>query len=178
MKRRDLAAVAVAAVVVGAAGLRDWAPAPAIVPALRRVAVDKDEGPERLRMEILEKLRGVRGSGERNLFRYVEAAPVRAAGRPTTRNEALPNTAPTRQTAGAPPVVESLPLKFYGFAKRRSGDTRALFYDEEFTYLAAVGDVIGGRYRVLRIAETSAEVEDLTRHTRETLAMEPDAVTS
>jgi hypothetical protein len=53
-----------------------------------------------------------------------------------------------------------------------------MFCDDGAIYIAAEGEVITGRFRVVRIGEKTAEVEDLSRHTRETLAMEADAVTS
>jgi hypothetical protein len=78
----------------------------------------------------------------------------------------------------ATPPPERFPLAYYGYAKRHSDGTHALFCDDDTIYLVREGDVIGGRFRVLRIGATSAEVEDLARHKRETLVMEPDAVTS
>jgi hypothetical protein len=177
MKRQDRVALAVAIVSVTAVGLRDWRPAPVDVPAMLAAREEEERGPARLRTELLEKVRAVKAAGGRNLFRYVEATPATpAGGRPTT-GDVQPQKRTDSAVSGTG-QVEVPPLKYYGYAKRTTDTTRALFYDDERIYLVVEGDVIGGRYRVLRIGATSAEVEDLTRHTRETLAMEPDALTS
>ena len=88
--------------------------------------------------------------------------------------EAAParSSAKTQETAGGQTTKpDGLSyLTFFGVAKK-SGVERALFCDEEQVYVAAAGELIGGKYRVVRIGVASAEIEDLARHTLETLAM-------
>jgi hypothetical protein len=168
MKRRDVAAIVMAAAVVGAAGMKDWSPKTIAVRAT--VVSSEDEGgPERLRREVLDRVRDVRWTGGRDLFRYVEKRlevfPIR--GVEGTHASASVHAA----AAGQATNNDVLPhIVYFGFAKK-SGVQRAMFYDDEQVYLAKEGDVIGGRYRVVRIGITAAEIEDLARHTLETLAM-------
>jgi hypothetical protein len=60
----------------------------------------------------------------------------------------------------------------------RNGHARAIFSHEDgVIYVSGEGDVIAGRFRVVRSAN-AAVVEDLLKQTRETLTIPPAAVTS
>jgi len=166
-----------AAVVVGAVAVHDWAPK-LVLPAVGGVVMAADDDAQvRLRLELWEKVRSVGPTEGRDLLRYAEARPEAPL-----RREARPETAAVGQTKKGDRLsyeehAETFPLRFYGYARRRAGRVRALFCDDELVYLASEGDVIRGRYRVVRIEELAAEVEDLAAHTRRTLALE-DAVPS
>jgi hypothetical protein len=172
----ELAAMAITAVAVGAVAVHDWTPAFVAPGPSRLVLADGEGGPELLRLDLWDSVRSIRPGVGRNLFRYVEsparaAAAVKgAAGGQTTQGDRL-------SYEDEPLHKESFPLRFYGYAKRRTDMGRALFCDDELVYLVSEGDVIGDRYRVVRIGMLAAEVEDLAAHTRHTLALE-DAVTS
>jgi hypothetical protein len=142
------------------------------------LAADDDAGPERLRLDLLDAVRGAGPMAGRNLFRYVEALPARPLDRPVASGGDHPIAGGLRTQTNEPPHAESFPLMFYGYAQHHSGRARALFYEGENIYLASEGDVIGARYRILRIGAMTAEIEDLTSHQRHTLALEPDAVPS
>ena len=158
----------ITAAVVVAVGTKDWSPK-AIVAREPVVSSEEEDGPERLRLEKLDGVRGIRWTGGRDLFRYVEkrveVAPVRAVG--TTQAAAESHAGGAGQATKKDVVPH---VQFFGVAKKGSVE-RALFCDEEQVYVAVEGDVIGGRYRVVRIGMTVVEIEDLERHTRETLAM-------
>jgi hypothetical protein len=172
----ELAAMAIAAIAVGAVAVQDWTPALILPGTSGSVLADDDDRPERLRLDLWDSVRSIRPGVGRNLFRYVEAparataAVKEATGGQTTQTDHL-------SFEESPPHKESFPLRFYGYAKRRTDTGRALFCDNELVYLVSESDVIGGRYRVVRIGILEAEVEDLTVHTRHTLALE-DAVPS
>jgi hypothetical protein len=68
-----------------------------------------------------------------------------------------------RQEAGppGPPPPPAITLKYYGYAAQRvDGHKRAFFLDGDDIFVAAEGDVIKKRYKVVRIGVSSVEVED------------------
>lgn len=77
-----------------------------------------------------------------------------------------------------PPVVDPGPpppppinLKFYGFASR-AGEPRRVFLSEgEDIFVGGEGDIINRRYRILRIGQSSVEVEDILNNTRQSLPL-------
>jgi hypothetical protein len=169
MKRRDVAAIVVAAAVVGAAGMTDWSPKAIVVRAPAVVGEEAGE-PERLHVEQWDYVRGIRWTGGRDLFRYVEK--VGTAPSPRREGALTHAEGSTQVTVGltVAQTTRSDGLSYFGFAKK-TGVVRALFCDEEQVYVAKEGDVIGGRWRVIRIGVTAAEIEDLVQHTRETVTM-------
>ena len=89
-----------------------------------------------------------RAAAQRNIFEYGRRAAV----------------APAPETAGAAPPVPPAPpapLRFYGFAEPSHGGKRQVFLtDGEEVYVAAEGDVVLRRYRVLRVGSQSIELEE------------------
>jgi hypothetical protein len=70
------------------------------------------------------------------------------------------------------PPVPPIPLKFYGYANRMSGPARqAFFLEGEDIHINGENDVIGGRYKIIRIGINSAVVEDLQNHDQQTLPL-------
>lgn len=70
-----------------------------------------------------------------------------------------------------PPLV--VPVKYYGFSddvvtKKRSG----FFTNGEEVFIASEGDLLQGKYRVVSITPTSAEVEEVSSGRRAKLTME------
>ena len=66
-----------------------------------------------------------------------------------------------------------IPLKYYGFRKDPQGKKRqAFFADGEDLYLAWEGDVVANRFRIHRITDTMAEVEEVASRTRKRLDLE------
>jgi hypothetical protein len=81
-----------------------------------------------------------------------------------------PSPVPVRP-AGPPPVF--INLKFYGTktdvaAKKRQG----FFSEGDEIYLAAEGDLVANRYRVVRIGDTSAEIEDVSSKMRRQISLQ------
>ena len=67
-------------------------------------------------------------------------------------------------------------LKYYGFRKDPQGKERqAFFADGEDLYLAWEGDVVANRFRIHRITDTMAEVEEVASRTRKRLNLEMPA---
>jgi hypothetical protein len=92
----------------------------------------------------------------RDPFRFESARPP-ASGRggaaPPPARPAVP--ALPQEPPGPPPI----PLKFIGIAKQGEGRMYAVLRDERGIYYGAEGDVVEGRYRVLRV---SADVVELS----------------
>lgn len=77
------------------------------------------------------------------------------------------------KTFTPPPVPPPPPitLKFFGFANR-PGDTKKVFLSQgEDIFIAAEGDIVDRRYRVLRISPTAVDVEDVLNNNRQSLPL-------
>ncbi len=121
-----------------------------------------------LRLDRIERIRKLAYPGpRRNLFSGELPAPPQPP-KPVTP----PVTGPTT------PVEQPLqvPFKFYGFAADpRSGKRRAFFTNGDEVYIAAEGETVLNRFRVLRIGNTTADVEEISTGKRATLAIEQAA---
>jgi hypothetical protein len=64
---------------------------------------------------------------------------------------------------GPPPPAPPPPidLKFFGFAARQSGTRRAFLLKGDDVFIASEGDVVDHRYKVVKIAANSVQVEDI-----------------
>ena len=73
-----------------------------------------------------------------------------------------------------PPPIQPPPpitLKFFGFANR-PGETKKVFLSQgEDVFIAAEGDIVDRRYRVLHISPTAVDVEDVINNNRQSLPL-------
>jgi hypothetical protein len=75
--------------------------------------------------------------------------------------------APVRQVAQVdtgpppPPPPPPIDLKFFGFSSRQSGIRRAFLLKGDDVFVASEGEVVDHRYKVVKIAPTSVQVEDI-----------------
>jgi hypothetical protein len=61
-----------------------------------------------------------------------------------------------------PPPPPQLPLKYFGEGKTQSGSGRRAFLaDGDVVYIVAEGDIVLGRYRIIKINHTSLEFEEI-----------------
>jgi hypothetical protein len=77
-------------------------------------------------------------------------------------------------TLQAPPSIPPPPpitLKFYGFANRTGGTKKVFLMQGEDIFVAAEGDIVDRRYRILRISPTAVEVEDVLNNNRQSLPL-------
>ena len=66
-----------------------------------------------------------------------------------------------------------MPFKFYGYAAdTRSGKRRAFFTNGDEVYIASEGDTILTRFRVLRIGNTTSDLEEISTGRRATLSLD------
>lgn len=104
--------------------------------------------------------RGRAGEVRRNIFEY--------GSRPSPAAEPLPTAA-----APPPPPPAPAPVRFFGFAENPRGGKRQVFLTNgEEIFVAAEGDIIARRYRVLRVTSQSVEVEELSGSRRWTVPLE------
>jgi hypothetical protein len=72
-----------------------------------------------------------------------------------------------------PPIPPPPPitLKFFGFANR-PGETKRVFLSQgEDVFIAAEGDIVNRRYRILRISPNAVDVEDVINNNRQSLPL-------
>lgn len=87
----------------------------------------------------------------RNIFEYGARA---AAPAPKI-------AAALQQPPAPPPPPPKPPLRFYGFAEgSRSGARRVLLTDGEGIFVAAEGEIVAGRYRLVVVRDSNVEVEE------------------
>jgi hypothetical protein len=77
-------------------------------------------------------------------------------------------------TIRTPPPIPPPPpitLKFFGFANR-PGEAKKVFLSQgEDVFIAAEGDIVDRRYRVLHISPTAVDVEDVLNNNRQSLPL-------
>jgi hypothetical protein len=110
------------------------------------------------------------GTG-RNIFSATYVPPV-----------VLPRNVPSARPKGpviAPPVVPQGPpppppinLKFFGTAIRANGERQAFLLQGEDVYLAAQGDIVARKYKIVSISTNSIQVEDLANDNTQTLPLQ------
>ena len=134
-----------------------------------------------LRLDLLLRLRNVQASaGSRNLFDIGPATPEpgSAAAAPKIIPGPLPQSQPdaAQPETGVQNGAAQIPLKFYGFAAPVSvtGPRRGFFLDGDNILIAAEGDTMKSRYRVVSLSAQSAEVEDVQTKTHQSLPLTPE----
>ena len=116
----------------------------------------------------------------RNMFSFEMSPPPAMSGNtaPLKRGSTgvtvpSPGAAPEEPapvTPGQPGVAVN--LKFYGVKIDPVGKVLQGFFTEgEEMFLASEGDLVANRYRILKIGESSAEIEDLNSRSRRQLQM-------
>jgi hypothetical protein len=67
-----------------------------------------------------------------------------------------------QQTGPPPPAPPpAIDLKFFGYSSRQSGLRRAFLLKGDDVFIASEGEVVDHRYKVVKIAPTSVQVEDI-----------------
>lgn len=104
----------------------------------------------------------------RDLFRFKPKAPPPAPPRPAART--LPP--PLASVAVAPPTVQPIALRFIGLVEAPEQARKiAILTDGRGIYQGREGDIIEGRYRVLRIGVESVEMAYLDGTGRQTIRL-------
>jgi len=119
-----------------------------------------------LDLKLLSQSEEIKYAGNgRNIF-VVGSVPIE----PPKRNGTDTAAGGIRQ----PPPIQPPPpitLKFFGFANR-PGETKKVFLSQgEDVFIAAEGDIVDRRYRVLHISPTAVDVEDVINNNRQSLPL-------
>jgi len=147
---------------------RTAAAAPGSGPARRAAAAGVAEPPH-VDLEALAAPRIAVERAGRNPFRLGAEAPSPTASVPVSPSLAAPqvNAGPP-----VPPPPPPIPLKYIGTVTAPVPTGRiAVLSDGKFVYYGREGDVIDGRYRVVRIGEESLQIEYVDGRGRQTLRM-------
>ena len=75
------------------------------------------------------------------------------------------------QPAPGPPPPPPINLKFFGFANKPGEPKKVFLSQGEDVFIAAEGDIVDRRYRVLRISPVSVEVEDVLNSNRQSIPL-------
>jgi hypothetical protein len=137
-----------------------------------------------LRLDLLAKVQAVNiEGGRRNLFAAGAAplppeplVPVKGAGRRDRQAavigpEPLPGPPPAPLAPQAPPIT----LKYYGYSSAHDNRKRAFFLDGDDILVAAEGETVKKRYRVVRIGINSVVMEDTQFKHEQTLPLQEEA---
>jgi hypothetical protein len=124
-----------------------------------RVAADSGSPSAAVKPLKLDTLTGERAQPSetsRNPFRFEARA---AAPRPETRMmEAEPARESEEHVPAGPPPLPPIALKFIGLVERANGDKVAVLSDGKATMHGKDGDIIDGRYRIVKIGTESIEM--------------------
>jgi hypothetical protein len=142
-------------------------------PSFRTKDIDPSKIDPTLHLSLLAKLQSVTvDAGARSLFDIAAAPPAEIQVKEPPKIEVaekfvgprMPAEKPKAGDHGGPaadPKDPPIPLKFYGFVSPpKAGVKRAFFLDGENIIIAAEGDVIKKRYKIVRIGVNSAVLED------------------
>lgn len=124
-----------------------------------------------LRLDLFQKVQSVElAGGSRNLFQFSAAPPPPAVAKAALPSGPEPKIAlfvgPRKPPPPAPPPPPPPPppitLKFYGYSLAKdTGKRTAYLLDGDDIFLAAEGDTLKRKYKILRIRNNSVLIEDI-----------------
>ncbi len=118
-----------------------------------------------LRLDWLRASEDVKYEGKgRNIFRAGSEPPPVDTAKVTPRNN-QPDVPP------GPPLPPPINLKYYGFASKPGQPRQAFLSQGEDVFIAAEGDIVNRRYKVVHIGPLSVELEDLQYNHRQVLPL-------
>ncbi|MBM3771951.1 MAG: hypothetical protein FJW27_11850 [Acidimicrobiia bacterium] len=121
-----------------------------------------------VRLESLDEARVRPAGAERNLFRFG----TRAAANSRPREAGLPPPTPAVQPGPTVPSVPPIALKFIGVVQATAqSQIFAVLRDDRGVYHGREGDIIEGRYRILRIGTESVELAYVNGTGRQTIRL-------
>jgi len=180
-ERRTQVMLGALAVVLGVAAVsRFWPGTAANAPAAsntRGAARPSGGGVQELapdvHLEALQRERPMPGDVDRNLFRF-KSKPAPPPERVTTRPAEPPAPPVPAGPSGppSPPPVPPIPSKFIGILEVPGQSRRvAILSDPRGVYHGRAGDIIEGRYRILKIGTESVEMAEVDGRGRQTIRL-------
>lgn len=174
-QRNQYVVLAVLLVVLAGVGLyfyRTLAPAeasPSSVNADEKFSPLSIDNPA-LRLDILKRFLELQYKG---VHRSIFSATLPPPPAPPPSKQAPVNVAPA-VPAGPPPLT--VDAKYFGFVSDFNGNHRRAFFstgnNSEDVIIAGEGDTLLGRFRVIRLTATTADVEEVASGRRATLTLE------
>ncbi|MBI3404420.1 MAG: hypothetical protein HY046_03075 [Acidobacteria bacterium] len=157
--------------VLGLVVLRNWSAAPEIAVVLSDQTYKPLEVEDpKLRLDKLDQIKKQEYAGMfRDIFRATPPPPERP---PEPVKQPVDPAKPQDTT---PPAGQPLqiPFKFYGYSVEvNSGKKRAFFTNGEEIWIAQEGEAIQGKYKLLRIGNTTADFEEVGTGKKATLPFE------
>jgi hypothetical protein len=136
----------------------------------RGAAAVRPIGAPDVRLEALESARSRPAGSGRNPFEYGVARPAAApAGGPARGPRLPPPPVPAAPVAASVPPIT---LKFIGVVEAtEKSQTYAVLRDERGVYHGREGDIVEGRYRILRIGAESIELAYVDGRGRQTIRL-------
>jgi hypothetical protein len=121
-----------------------------------------------LDLNLLSQSEEIKYAGNgRNIFVAGSTAVIIPKPRGNGTEETAGGIRPVPAITPPPPIT----LKFFGFANR-PGETKKVFLSQgEDIFIAAEGDIVDRRYRVLHISTTTVDVEDVLNSNRQSLPL-------
>lgn len=117
-----------------------------------------------LRLALLRTSEDTKYTGTgRNIFR-AEAPVIEKPVQPVAQ-------APTQPAVYTPPPPPPINLKFFGFASKPGEPKRIFLSQGEDVFIAAEGDIVDRRYKVLHITPASVEIEDVLTNNRQSIPL-------
>jgi hypothetical protein len=156
---------------VGYSLYRSYAPAEAALPAPN---VDEKFTPlnvdnPALRLDILKRFLELQYKGvHRSIFSATLPRP------PAPPPSAQPLNVPAPVVPAGPPPL-TVDAKYFGFVSDFSGNHKRAFFatiNNEDVIIAGEGDTLLGRFRIIRLTSTTADVEEVASGRRATLTLE------
>ena len=138
-------------------------------PTARREQGKVDPAELQVRLDELSTARPEVGASQRNPFRIQPKAPP--APPPQAALPAVANPGPPPPVTGPPPPPP-IPLKFIGIVEKPGGLKVAAMSDCRSTYYGGEGQIIDGRYRLIKIGVESMVIEYVDGRGRTTVRLE------
>jgi len=138
-------------------------------PAATAAAVGPLSLPSALKLAALEPV-GEKPNAGRNPFRFGVPPPPPTPPRPPAPPP-QPMTPPPPTVPQGPPPPPAIPLKFVGAVQLPTGKRIASLSDGKGVLMGAEGDVIDGRYRIVKIGVESIVMEYLDGRGRQTIPL-------
>lgn len=124
-----------------------------------------------VRLDALTAERQRPSDTSRNPFRYQAKAAPPPSPKPVGPPPADVNAEPPTPVPTGPPPPAPIPLKFIGILERANGVKWAVLSDGKVTMHGREGDIIDGRYRIVKIGTESIELTHLDGRGRQVVRL-------
>ena len=159
-----------------ASSAQSAAPAPAPKPATRRTAsgrvvpVVEPRLDPTLDLNLLAQSEDIKyGGNGRNIFVAGSLPVIPRPAHNGTKGDVQASISLPPQPPPPPPIN----LKFFGFANKPGEAKRIFLVQGEDVFIAGEGEIVDRRYKVIRISNTSVEMEDVLNNNRQSIPLTP-----